>query len=140
MILRCRIASVVLAIASVSCSGAAAPEQGFPADPYTTVTSDSGGLVVDVRTSPQPPARGTNSVELRITRAADGVAVTGLSVAVRAWMPSMNHGSSDPTVVDEGGGKYLVRDVYLYMPGTWQLQTTFAGPLDDHATASFGIP
>jgi hypothetical protein len=131
---------VLLAAATAACSGGAAPSAGFPADPYTTATSDSGALVVEVRTSPQPPARGSNEVELMVTRAADGSPATGLDVAVQPWMPSMNHGSADPTVAEEGGGRYLVTGVYLYMPGTWELRASFSGPVSDHATPTLSVP
>jgi hypothetical protein len=130
----------VLALACAACSAGAPPAGGFPVEPYTTTTSDSGALGVEVRTSPQPPSRGTNSVELTVTRGSDGSPVPGLSLGVRTWMPAMNHGSSEPTVTEEGEGKYLVTEVYLYMPGTWELQTTFSGPVSDHATASLPVP
>lgn len=131
---------VLLAGAAAACSGGAAPAAGFPADPYTTTASDSGALVVEVRTSPQPPARGTNAVELTVTRAADGAPVPGLAVGVQPWMPSMNHGTSTPTVTDQGDGRYLVTDVYFYMPGTWQLRTTFSGAVSDHAAPALSVP
>jgi hypothetical protein len=131
---------VLLAGATAACSGGAATPAGFPADPYTTTTSDSGTLVVDVRTSPQPPARGTNSVELTVTHASDGTPATGLGVGVQPWMPAMNHGSSNPTITEEGQGRYLVTEVYLYMPGTWELRTTFSGPISDHAAPALSVP
>jgi hypothetical protein len=130
----------VLVGAAAACSGGAAPAAGFPAEPYTTTTSDSGALVVDVRTSPQPPARGSNSVELTVKQASDGTPVDGLSVAIQVWMPAMNHGSADPTIAPDGSGKYLVTNVYLYMPGTWQLRTTLTGTTTDHATPSLDVP
>ena len=105
------------------------------------VESESGALEVEVRTSPQPPTRGKNVVQLKVTTAQDGQGVAGLQLDVQPWMPDMGHGSSvTPTVTDEGGGVYLVDDVYLAMPGTWQLRTTLAGTSSDHATPSFQIP
>jgi hypothetical protein len=132
---------MLLAVAAAACSGGgAATTAGFPAEPYTTTASDSGVLAIDLRTSPQPPVRGSNSVELTVSRASDGTPVPGLGVAVQTWMPAMNHGSSTPTVTEEGEGKYLVTSVYLYMPGTWQLLTTFSGPVSDHATSTLTVP
>jgi hypothetical protein len=135
-------ALVPLAWASAACSGGTSPagSGSFPADPYTTMTSDSGALVVDVRTSPQPPSRGTIEVQLTVTKAGDGTPVDGLSLAVEPWMPAMGHGTSTPTVAPQGGGVYLVTEVYLYMPGVWELRTTLAGATTDHATAQLTIP
>jgi hypothetical protein len=106
-----------------------------------TATSDSGALRIDVRTSPQPPGRGSDDVEFTITNASDGKPRDDLSVAVTPWMPAMNHGSSAiPTVTAEGGGRYLVTGVYLFMPGRWELRTSFSGPTNDHAAPAFDIP
>lgn len=136
------LAMAALAVCAVACSSAA-PATGaatFPADAYITTTSASGALNIEVRTSPQPPSRGVNHVELTITSASDGTPRDGLTIDVRPWMPSMGHGSSQPTVTPEGGGKYLASEVYLYMPGTWELRTTISGVLTDHATPSVAVP
>jgi hypothetical protein len=140
MIRAARLSLALAACAIVACSAGAAPAAGFPADAYVTATSDSGALLIAVRTNPQPPARGTNDVELTVTHAADGSPAPGLTLAVQTWMPAMNHGSASPTIREEGGGNYLVSSVYLYMPGSWQLRTTFSGPLDDHATLALSVP
>jgi hypothetical protein len=131
-----------VAACAIACSGPA-PASGaatFPPEAYVTTTSDSGALNIGVRTSPQPPARGANHVELTVTSASDGTPRDDLTIDVQPWMPAMNHGSSSPTVTPEGGGKYLVSDVYLYMPGTWELRTTISGALVDHATPSIAVP
>jgi hypothetical protein len=136
------LATALLGAAS-ACSGGSATPAGdvtFPADVYTTATSDSGSLVVDVRTSPQPPSRGTNAVQLTVTKAGDGTPVDGLTLDVTPFMPAMDHGTSSPTVTPQGGGVYLVTDVYLYMPGTWELKTSISGPATDHATATLTVP
>src|SRR5579862_2741733 len=93
---RILLACALLAAAS-ACSSAAPQPAGasaFPSDAYTTATSDSGSLVVDVRTSPQPPGRGTNTVQLTVTHASDGSPADGLTVDVVPFMPSMDHGTS----------------------------------------------
>lgn len=133
--------AAVLVWASAACSSAS-PTAGaatFPADAYTTTPSDSGVLVIAVRTSPQPPARGTNDVQLTLTRASDGTPVDGVSLDVEPWMPAMGHGSSTPTVTAQGGGVYLVTEVYFYMPGAWELRTSISGPTTDHATLQLTI-
>jgi hypothetical protein len=131
---------VALALLAFGCSAGTSPADDFPALAYTTTASESGGFVVEVRTSPQPPARGSNDVELTVTHASDGTPAPDLDVQVQTWMPSMNHGSADPTVTDVGEGKYLVSGVYLYMPGTWELRTTLSGAVTDHATPTLSVP
>jgi hypothetical protein len=135
------LACTLLAAASACSSAAPQPAGGgaFPSDPYTTTTSDSGSLVVDVRTSPQPPGRGTNTVQLTVTHASDGSPADGLTVDVAPFMPAMDHGTSDTAVTPAGGGVYLVTGVYLYMPGTWELRTSISGPMTDHAAPQLTV-
>lgn len=138
-LLRACLVAAVLG-ASTACSSAApSPQATFPSDPYATTMSDSNALVLDVRTSPQPPSRGTNEVQLTVTRASDGTPVDGVSLDVQPWMPAMGHGSSTPTVTAQGGGVYLVTEVYFYMPGAWELRTSISGPTTDHATLQLTI-
>lgn len=119
----------------------------FPEAPLTTFASESGALDVEVRTAPdQPPARGVVSVEYRIT-GKDGKPVDGLGVTVVPWMPQMAHGASvKPSVAAMGGGRYVISEVELFMPGTWELRTTFGqgtgaqDPGQDRATLSLQIP
>jgi len=130
-------------LAGAACSSAAAPSSSaiFPSTPYMTALSDSGALRIEVRTSPQPPARGTNSLELTIADASTEKPRDDLSVAVKPWMPAMNHGSSAiPAVTAEGGGKYLVTGVYLFMPGRWDLRISLSDATTDHAAPAFEIP
>ncbi len=126
------------AAALAACSGAPGPSaQTFPLE----IDSDSGALHLELHTSPEPPVRGSDAVELTVTRTADETPVDGLTIEVEPWMPAMNHGTSaTPTVTAQGSGKYLVTNVYLYMPGLWQLRTTFSGPDADHAAPALQIP
>ena len=126
--------------ATLACSSAAQPPSGtFPAEPYMMVTTASGSLQVAVRTSPQPPEVGNDDVELTVTDAS-GKPRDGLTVSLKPWMPAMNHGTSETTVMPEGGGKYLVTNVYLYMSGVWQLQITVSGSVSDYAAPEFELP
>jgi hypothetical protein len=113
----------------------------FTADALVTTVGSSGALSAAVRTSPQPPTRGTIAVELTVTQAADATPVDGLAVQVRPWMPAHDHGSSIvPTVMSEGHGKYLITNVELFMPGHWELQTHFSGPATDDVAPAFDVP
>lgn len=127
-------AAFVLA-ASAGCSGPdSAASNPFP----FSVTSDSGALRIEVA-APSPVVVGTSSVEVTVTSASDGKAMDGMKIAVEPWMPAMDHGTSTPAVKPEGGGKYLVTNLYLYMPGTWDLELSFSGPMTDHADAAFQL-
>lgn len=125
-----------------ACSSASpSPAQAtFPNDPYVEVTSASANLRVAVRTSPQPPPRGTFAVKMTITDRS-GAPVEGLSLDVVPWMVAHGHGTAiKPSVTPDGPGEYLVSDVNLFMPGTWELRTSITGRVTDHVAPALAIP
>jgi hypothetical protein len=137
-----RWAFVVAGALVSACGGARAPESAsFRETPLAVVPSDDMMLSIEVRTLPdQPPERGVASVQLVVKDAA-GMPVDGLDVAALPWMPSMGHGTSiSPMSSAQGKGTYRLDNVYLYMPGHWELRTSFSGTVDDSATPAFDVP
>jgi YtkA-like len=105
-----------------------------------TMMTDHGLLHLDVLPTPDPPIRGDDVVEVAVTDA-NGAPVDGLTLDAQPWMPSHGHGTSVvPTVTPEGGGRYRIDHVYLYMAGTWELRLSFSGTESDTATPAFDIP
>lgn len=135
------VAPLVAMLAACSAPPPAPSSDAFPAEPFVTVASDSGRLNAEVRTAPsQPPARGVGTVELTLTDH-DGEPADGLALEVVPWMLSMGHGSSVvPTVTPEGGGKYRIDDVDLFMPGRWELRVSIDGSAHDALRATFDVP
>jgi hypothetical protein len=133
-----RLAFAALFLAA--CSSDPASTGGFPAEALTTVESDHGAATLEVRTAPdQPPSRGVISVELTVLKG--GAPVEGLALDVMPFMPDMGHGASTmPTIREEGGGKYLLTGVAMYMAGRWELRTTMSGAVDDTAVVTLQIP
>jgi hypothetical protein len=112
----------------------------MPAQALETVASQSGWLHVAVRTCPnQPPLRGLDTVEYTITDDA-GVPQDGLALTALPFMAQMGHGTSaQDSVEPEGSGRYLIDDVYFFMAGSWELQTTFGGDGGDSVDPTFQI-
>jgi hypothetical protein len=109
----------------------------FPAEALMSLPSDAGRFVVTVRTSPQPPVRGVDAVQLQIADST-GAPVDGLSIDAVPWMPAHGHGTStQPEVAPQGGGVYELTKVNLYMAGLWELRSTlqFAEGADTVAPA-----
>lgn len=53
----------------------------------------------------------------------------------------MGHGASvTPIVQAMGQGRYVFTDVSLFMPGEWQLRTTFSGEVEDSVAPVFSVP
>ncbi len=113
----------------------------FPDEPYDTVTSAAGKVLLDVRTAPeQPPVRGVTTVELTLTDPADAP-LDGLTLTAVPWMPDMGHGASvKPAVVALGGGRYEVDRVTMFMSGRWELRLQITGAVEDSAKVVFQIP
>ena len=138
----CRLLALGAALCGCGPRQAPAPaaQASFPAQALVAVDSQSGRMHLEVRSAPQPPGRGLDAFRLTVTDAA-GQRLTGLSIQVQPWMPNMGHGSSvTPSVTEVGAGSYDLGDVYLAMPGTWQLRITLSDGQADSATPSLQIP
>jgi len=108
--------------------------QGFSDVPLLTLLSASGTLRLEVFSDPQPPVRGNVAVRYRISDLSSQP-VNGLTLRVVPWMPAMGHGTSVvPSVSATGAGLYDLSNVYLFMPGDWQLRTAISGAATDSAT------
>ncbi len=133
---------VVASFCACACGAEAGSEtSAFPEAPLATLSSDEGKLVIEIRTAPdQPPGRGVDGVEL-LVKSSDGSPQDGLAISSLPWMPSMGHGTAvQPTVTERGQGRYALGNVYLYMPGRWELRTSFLGSVTDRVAPAFEIP
>ncbi len=126
-----------------ACSGDDPPPEksDFPEAALASLESDGGALHVEVRSAPtQPPSRGEARFELRLSDP-HGAPADGLTLEVTPWMPSMNHGSTmTPEVSADGGGRYVVSHVGLFMAGRWELRTKITGAKTDSFTVAFDVP
>lgn len=138
-------------LAALAACGTAPTPVGFPAQALQTLPSKTQQLSVAVRTAPEPPTRGDQSVEYTITDVGTGKLLSGLSLSVVPWMPVMQHGTSVvPTVTEADSGTYVIANVDLFMAGEWALRTTItgqesdaggdAGVLKDYVSPTFQIP
>ncbi|MBX3181738.1 MAG: FixH family protein [Polyangiaceae bacterium] len=70
---------------------------------------------------PAPPARYDNRWTLAVEDAASSP-VLGATLRVNPDMPEHGHGVLRPVIVAElGDGRYQLDDVYLHMPGYWEI-------------------
>ncbi len=120
--------AAVLCALLFACAPASDGSMAFPSAPYATTQTPSGAYTIALRTAPsQPPPRGEMDLLLSVSDGAQQP-VDGLTLGVVPWMPAMGHGSSiAPIVTARGGGDYLVTNVVLPMPGTWELRVSGAG-------------
>src|SRR4051812_41903207 len=87
--------AVALAAVLTACGGSDAGAGTIAAEPAATVTSDDGVYRVSVHSAPDAvPTRGVNTLQMVVTRVADGTAVKDLELDVVPWMPAMGHGAS----------------------------------------------
>lgn len=89
---------------------------------------------------PSPPIRGTNTWTVRITDSS-GAAVAGSTVEISTFMPDHGHSSSvKPTVTEQPDHSYVITNLYLFMPGLWQITAkATTGSLVDSAVFTFCV-
>lgn len=134
------ISFVAAFLSSVGCASEALPEDSGE-EALAIATSMSGLLQVNARTlDGKAPARGANGFDLEIIQTGDDTALAGLTLTLTPWMPAMGHGTSvRPTVTEAGDGHYRAEDVYLFMPGLWELRISIDGTIEDDAAPRFQI-
>ena len=118
-------ALALAALFALACSSSPPTTTTFPDAPY--VMTMSGDYHIELRTAPsQPPVRGAIDALLSVSDSS-GVA-SGRAIELTPWMPAMGHGSSTtPIVTPREAGDYLVTNLVLPMPGTWELRVTIDG-------------
>jgi hypothetical protein len=92
-----------------------------------------------VSSDPGPPLRGTNTWEVKVLDAS-GQPVTGATLTVTPYMPEHGHGSQVVPTITADGQQYKVSNLYLFMPGLWQvtIQAT-NGSVTDSAAFTFCV-
>jgi hypothetical protein len=123
-----------LLLALAACTG---DDSSSSARGPVSADSASGALHAVVVTTPDPLQRGVNQAVVTLT-GGDGSPRAGLTVTVTPWMPAHGHGSAvTPSVNELGGGKYQVSNLYLAMPGSWQLRID---AMNDEVVPSLEVP
>jgi hypothetical protein len=92
--------------------------------------------------APNPADKGNNEWLVEIDEAVSGAPIDNLVVTVKPFMPDHGHGSSIvPTVTPQGGGKYDVTLLNLFMPGIWTItfNVVLPGGGTDAATYTFCV-
>ena len=79
---------------------------------------------------PQDTGFYTWTVEVHTT---EGEPLTGAEVIAKPTMPDHEHGTYPPTTTgkDEGGGRYRLEEMNLFMPGVWQIEIRVNSEADD---------
>jgi hypothetical protein len=70
---------------------------------------------------PAPPARGSNTFQLRLHDTTGAPMTAELRVDLR--MPDHGHGTSvRPRISAGADGQYTIEQLYLFMPGVWRIE------------------
>ena len=92
---------------------------------------------------PAPPARGDNTWLLELRTRPAAAPVEGATIEAAPFMPSHQHGSAKPVVVEPmpQAGQYQLSPVNMWMPGVWEttIDVTAAGG-SDRAVFRFCLP
>ena len=88
---------------------------------------------------PNPPHVGEHRVVITLDQL-DSAPLEGATVELSPWMPAHGHGSTDVEAVEEAPGVYVAQDVWLNMPGIWDLRVRVEAEALGELTATFEIP
>lgn len=64
----------------------------------------------------------------------------GAMVRLSPWMPAHGHGSTDVIAHEEEPGVYVADDVWLNMPGIWDLRVHVDAGVEGDLTATIEVP
>ena len=150
VVFRALIALLSIASGATACgvsrpSGAVFEEQDggtlFGAPRALSESSVTGRFVVELRSAPAAlPQRGENRVQLTVLTAENKQGVPDLRVELVPCMPAMGHGSTkSPVLAREEAGVYEFQQVWLTMPGRWQLITAIHDENEDEVVFELDI-
>jgi len=113
------IVALIVLIAAAGCSSGLAPAAATPTPaPAPLETRQVGNYKLSLYSSPNPPIRGANVMQLTLTDAA-GKPVTDAKVAFDLDMTTMSHGKNVVPAEPAGQGLYSGQ-VFFMMPGPWR--------------------
>jgi YtkA-like protein len=110
-------------------------------DTYDANVSEKGTaddfIVTDI--SPPPPATGNTTWKLKIVDATGQPVKDATMTNIKTWMPQHSHPSTAlPVPTNNGDGTYTIDNLYLYMPGVWQVTFNITtGSTTDSAMFTF---
>lgn len=89
--------------------------------------------------APNPPQVGRHDVVITLDDAGGGP-LEGAMVVVAPWMPAHGHGSNMVEAVEEAPGVYVAQDVWLNMPGIWDLHVNVEAEQAGDLVATVEVP
>jgi len=93
---------------------------------------------------PNPPHVGEHRVVITLDERGSephgSEPLEGANVKLSPWMPAHGHGSTDVEAIEEAPGVYVAQDVWLNMPGIWDLRVRVEADELGELTATFEIP
>jgi hypothetical protein len=116
----CALATAMPALAG--CGGSSAP-----ATSEVVLQAEQGPFEGTLMIDPNPPHVGQHHVIVVLSGDPDGHGrdeqpLEGATVRLSPWMPAHGHGSTDVEAVEAEPGVYVAEDVWLNMPGIWDLR------------------
>jgi hypothetical protein len=123
----CPLATAVAALAG-GCGGSDAT-----ATAEVMLHAEQGPFEGTLRIDPSPPHVGQHQVVVVLSSDPDGQEpLEGATVLLSPWMPAHGHGSLDVEAIEAEPGVYMADDVWLNMPGIWDLRVQVASSSAEH--------
>jgi hypothetical protein len=127
---------------AIACGGCAT-EGAASAD--GVLRTQTGPFEGTLSIEPAPPHVGDHRVVVTLDRMATSddlnTPVEGASVVISPFMPAHGHGSVDVEAIEESEGLYASDEVFLTMPGIWDLHVHVTqGELEGELIATIEVP
>lgn len=110
-------------------------------DKYTPGLSHAGSTFTFELTSasPAPPAPVDMVWQIKVTDASGQPVTDATMTPPKTWMPQHSHPSTaEPVVQNNDDGTFTISNLYLYMPGVWQVTVNAtSGTTTDSAVFTF---
>lgn len=117
-------------------AGAGCADEG--AGPDGVLRAQRGPFDGELTIDPDPPRVGAHRVVVAL--ASDGTPLEGAAVTISPWMPAHGHGSIDVEATETGPGTYEADDVWLNMPGIWDLRVAVDAEAHGDLLATVEVP
>ena len=126
---------MVCAIGALAACGS---DEATASDPV--LEAESGPFDGTLTIEPNPPHVGTHHVVITLDADAEGAPLEGANVMLSPWMPAHGHGSTDVEAIEQAPGVYIADDVWLNMPGVWDLRVHVDADEQGDLTATVEVP
>lgn len=125
---------------AVATALAGCSSESASAESEATLQASDGPFAGTLMITPSPPRVGQHHVVVVLSEEEMGEPLEGATVLLSPWMPAHGHGTPDVEAHEEEPGVYVADDVWLNMPGVWDLRVHVEAEAQGDLKATVEVP